>query len=231
MVSFSEAIYERDWQVEGIWARRIDGIHEAHGTWQRGMIPVLVDPEFHSRSAFQPEIIVDATMAKRNLGTSIAQAELVIALGPGFTAGRDAHLIVETHRGHNLGRIIHHGTAFPDTGIPGDIKGKTSQRVLRAPKDGIFESELRIGSSVTERMIVGRVGPSPVVADIGGVLRGLIRPGTLVSKGLKIGDVDPRGERSYCFTVSEKARALGGSVLEAILNHYVETHVLKPELD
>jgi xanthine dehydrogenase accessory factor len=175
--------------------------------------------------------VVDAIMAKRNLGTSIAQAELVIALGPGFTAGRDAHLIVETHRGHNLGRIIHDGSAFPDTGIPGDIEGKTSQRVLRAPRDGIFESELRIGSSVTEGMIVGQVAASPVVAGIGGVLRGLIRPGTLVSQGLKIGDVDPRGERSYCFTVSEKARALGGSVLETILNHYVERHISKQELD
>jgi xanthine dehydrogenase accessory factor len=138
---------------------------------------------------------------------------------------------VETHRGHNLGRIIQEGSALPDTGIQGDIEGKTSQRVLRAPRGGIFESELRIGSSVTEGMIVGRVAASPVVAGIGGVLRGLIRPGTLVSRGLKIGDVDPRGERSYCFTISEKARALGGSVLEAILNQYVERRVSKQELD
>lgn len=222
LVSFSESVHEGTWQVEGILSRRLESIDDLHDSWGHNRIPVLVDPGFGSISVFQPHVIVDAIMAKTNLGTCMSQAQLVIALGPGFTAGRDAHVVVETHRGHNLGRIIENGSAFPDTGIPGEIQGKTSQRVLRSPGIGVFESDLPIGSPVTEGTIVGYVGEHPVIARLGGILRGLIRPGTEVTDGLKIGDVDPRGDRSYCFTISEKARALGGSVLEAILKHWFE---------
>jgi len=130
LVSFSESIYEGTWQVEGIPSRAIAGMDEALDAWEHNTIPVLVDPGFRSREVFDPHVIIDAIMAKRNLGTSLSHAELVIALGPGFTAGRDAHVVIETHRGHNLGRIIENGSAFPDTGIPEEVQGETSQRVL-----------------------------------------------------------------------------------------------------
>ena len=144
-------------------------------------------------------------------------APLTIGLGPGFCAGSDVHYVVETNRGHNLGRLIFDGYASPNTGTPGDIAGQSTQRVLRAPADGIFKSDLEIGVLVEMDQTVGYVGDTPVKAGLAGVLRGLIRPGTVVTNGLKIGDVDPRGDSSYCYTISEKARAIGGTVLEAIM--------------
>jgi xanthine dehydrogenase accessory factor len=224
MVSFCEAIHEGVWEVEGVRSRRATTLSEVFQAWDDHLIPVMVDPENAVSHEYHPEIIVDAIMAKRNVGTSMSQADFVIALGPGFEAGRDAHAVVETHRGHNLGRIIWEGSAFPDTGVPGDIGGKTAQRVLRAPAEGIFESSLPIGAVVREGATIGYVAGIPVESKIDGVLRGLIRPGTFVAHGLKIGDVDPRGEVSYCFSVSDKARAIAGGVLEAILGYCYEKH-------
>lgn len=181
---------------------------------------VLVDPDMTLIPALEPGVVVDAVLAKKNLGLNMAAADLVVALGPGFTAGRDAHVVVETNRGHHLGRLIYKGQAEPDTGRPAEISGESSRRVLRAPAEGVFETDLEIGAKVEAGQEAARVDGRPVKAELNGVLRGLIRPGTHVRPGLKIGDVDPRGKKEYCWTVSDKARAIGGSVLEAVLEHY-----------
>ncbi len=217
MVSFSEAVHDRSQVVEGIKAIRADSFQEASAVWANRVIPVLVDPDARCREQFEPDVVVDAILAKENLGTTIRDAALVIGLGPGFSAGSDVHCVIETNRGHNLGRLIMKGPASPNTGVPGDIAGQTATRVLRAPTDGAFRSDLSIGVMVERGRVVAHVDGAEVRAGLDGVLRGLIRPGTRVWTGLKIGDVDPRGDPSYCHTISEKARAIGGSVLEAIL--------------
>jgi xanthine dehydrogenase accessory factor len=217
LVSFSPAVYEGSQTVEGVQAVLIANPEQTEETWRAGLVPVLVDPENESRHVVNPDVVVDAILAKKNLGTSMDDAPLTIGLGPGFCAGSDVHYVVETNRGHNLGRLIFDGYASPNTGTPGDIAGQSTQRVLRAPADGIFKSDLEIGAPVEMDQTVGYVGDTPVKAGLAGVLRGLIRPGTVVTNGLKIGDVDPRGDSSYCYTISEKARAIGGTVLEAIM--------------
>lgn len=219
-VSFCEAVHEGVQEVEGITAIRVTGAAELHAAWAAGQIAVRVDPRGDSVHALQPDVLIDATLAKRNLGLSIQDAGLVVALGPGFEAGRDCHVVIETNRGHDLGRLLRSGAAEPNTGIPGAIGGYTRERVLRSPEQGLFVAERGIGDLVQAGDLLGRVGDTAVTAPISGVLRGLIRPGCQVRKGLKIGDIDPRGEQSYCATISEKARAIGGSVLEAILAAY-----------
>ncbi len=219
-VSFCEAVHEQTTAVEGIAAVRIDQETELWCAWAAGRIAVQVDPEGKSVHQLRPDVLIDATLAKRNLGLSIADAPLVIALGPGFTAGSDCHVVIETNRGHDLGRLITAGTAEANTGIPGTIAGYTAERVLRAPAAGLFETGKQIGELVRKGEVVGRVGTAEVTAQLDGVLRGLIRPGIAVTRGLKIGDVDPRGKGDYCDTISEKARALGGAALEAILAVY-----------
>ena len=219
-VSFCEAVHEKSATVEGIEAVRVTDEAERDGAWSAGKIAVRVDPHGESVARSKPDVVIDATLAKRNLGTSITDAPLVVALGPGFTAGRDCHVVIETNRGHDLGRLITAGMAEANTGIPGTIAGYTRERVLRAPADGLFTTDRQIGDPISKGEIIGRVGTAKVVAQIGGVLRGLIRPDSTVAVGLKIGDVDPRGEAGYCVTISEKARALGGAVLEAILAAY-----------
>lgn len=220
LVSFCEAVHEREMTVEGVRGVRADRVEDVAAIWSAGSIALLVDPEAASVARLQPDLLLDATLAKRNLGTSLADAPLVIGLGPGFTAGVDCHLVVETNRGHDLGRVIGSGQAEPDTGIPGAIGGYTGERVLRAPVAGRFQSDRSIGDLVLAGEPVGRVGEVEVRAAIDGVLRGMIRPGAQVKAGLKIGDVDPRARKEYCATVSEKARALGGAVLEALLACY-----------
>jgi len=173
-----------------------------------------------SRHRIKPDVTVDAILAKENLGTTIGDAPLVIGMGPGFLAGQDVHYVIETARGHDLARLITKGGASHNTGVPGDIGGHTIKRVIRAPASGVFESGLEIGRLVDEGEVVGRVDAHEVRAALRGVLRGLIRPGISVTEGLKIGDVDPRGVTSHCFTISEKARAIGGTVLEAIMMRF-----------
>jgi xanthine dehydrogenase accessory factor len=219
-VSFCEAVHEGRSVVEGVEAVRIAAAAELPAVWGEGRIAVLVDPKGESIRSIRPDVLVDATIAKVNLGTSQTDAPLVIALGPGFSAGRDCHVVVETNRGHDLGRLIRSGAAAPDTGIPGNIGGYTRERVLRAPADGVLVPVREIGDAVAQGETIGRVGEAEVKATIAGVLRGLIRPGSRVVRGLKIGDIDPRGDAGLCETVSEKARALGGAVLEAILAGY-----------
>jgi len=219
-VSFCEAVYEDEVVVEGVKARRAAGAQEVDPLWGQGLIAVLVDPTGACRHVIRPDVIVDAILAKKNLGTGIDDAPLVIALGPGFEAGKDAHFVVETNRGHNLGRLLTRGSAEPDTGSPGPVMGITTERVLRAPASGRWVSGANIGDTVKREDLIGSVGARSVTAGIGGVLRGLIRPGIEVAEGLKIGDIDPRGKHDFCFTISEKALAIAGGVLEGILRFY-----------
>jgi len=216
-VCFSEAILDGEKKIEGITAKLVIDVEAVQPTWQKGKIPVLVDPEAAVKRFLRPHVIVDAILAKKNLGTRMSDAPLVIGLGPGFLAGEDVHLVIETNRGHNLGRLIRDGAAEPDTGIPGSIGGYTEGRVLRAPETGTFETLKRIGDRVEENEAVAAVDGVPMRSKISGVLRGILRDGAEVHRGLKSGDVDPRGNRDACFTISDKARAIGGSVLEGIL--------------
>jgi xanthine dehydrogenase accessory factor len=219
-VSFCEALFEKEQEVEGVTARFVASPKEVSSVWDEGMIPLLIDPEGISRDPLKPSVVVDAILAKKNIGTHTGDAPLVIGLGPGFWAGRDVDVVIETNRGHDLGRVIYDGPAEPDTGVPGAISGVTAKRVLRAPRDGAFRPVKGIGAMVAEGETVAWVEDEPVTTAISGVLRGLLREGTLVQKGLKSGDVDPRGKRENCFTISDKARAIGGGVLEAILAHF-----------
>ncbi len=217
-VSFCEAVYDGEKEVEGVKAERISAPEMIPSAWERGRIPLLIDPEGKQvRRFLHPDILIDAIMAKKNLGTKIGDAPLVIGLGPGFQAGKDVHIVIETNRGHNLGRMILKGEAEPDTGIPGDIGGYTIERVLRTMKKGVFHTDKKIGDRVHKGTVVAVVDDYPVIAKISGVVRGLLRDGVEVKKGMKVGDVDPRGKRENCFTISDKARAIGGGVLEAIL--------------
>lgn len=217
-VAFSDAILHGTMTVEDVTANYARDVQQAREILAQGMIPVLADPDCRCRELLKPDVIIDAILAKRNLGTRITDAPIVIGVGPGFTAGEDCHAVVETMRGHTLGRVIYRGSALPNTNIPGLIGGFSGERVLRAPADGIFESTHRIRDLVKEGETVGFVALEPMKATISGVLRGLIADGAEVKKGLKCGDVDPRGEVAYCDTVSDKASAIGGGVLEAVLH-------------
>ncbi len=219
-VSFCEAVYDGVKTVEGVTTRRVESADEVPAVWEAGDIPLLIDPDMEQARQLKPDVLLEATLAKRNLGTSMNDAPLVIALGPGHTAGRDAHFVIETNRGHNLGRLITEGEAAANTGVPGNIGGFTSERVFRSPAEGVFEPKVRLGDLVEKGQTVAVVAGVEVSAGVSGIVRGLIRPGVRATKGLKIGDVDPRGNREYLETISEKARAIGGSVLEAILRVY-----------
>jgi len=216
-VSFCEAIYDDSQTLEGVTAVKALSVDQVHEIWRRGRIAVMTDAKWRTLIRLKPDVVVDAILAKRNLGTSIDEANVVVGLGPGFTAGIDVDYAIETHRGHNLGRVITMGAPMPDTGIPGNVGGMTLERVLRAPGSGRFQSVAAIGDRVKKGDPVGTVTGLPVSAGIDGILRGLIRSGTEVTGGLKIGDVDPRGISAYCDTISDKARTISGSVLEAIL--------------
>lgn len=216
-VSFCEAVYDGSQTVEGVEAVRVDRLDSLEDAWQRGKIAVAVDPRWCFQRLVRPDVVVDAILAKKNLGSSISEAPLVIALGPGFEAGRDAHFVIETNRGHDLGRVIAQGCAAPNTGIPASVGGYALERVLRAPADGIFMPVRQIGDKIRHGEIIARIEGVDVEARIDGVLKGLIRPGVYVTHGLKIGDIDPRGDAGSCDTISDKGRAIAGSVLEAIL--------------
>ncbi len=216
-VAFAQAVYTGLHTVEGITARRVESLEEVLKAWERSEIPVIVDPEARIRESLKPEVVVDAIMAKRNTGTSINDAPIVIALGPGFTAGVDCHAVIETNRGHYLGRVILEGQAQPNTGIPGEVGGESERRILRSPADGIFFPLKEIGDFVQEGETVAEVNGIPIKARLSGVLRGILYPGLEVRQGMKVGDVDPRGIREHCFTISDKSLAVAGGVLEAIL--------------
>ncbi len=220
-VCFSQAILFGKMQVEDVTAEFAENADAAREILLRKNIAVLADPEANCIKDLRPDVVVDAILAKRNLGTKITDAPCVIGVGPGFTAQVDCHACVETMRGHTLGRMITDGSPLPNTNIPGLIGGFAGERVLRAPQDGIFEQVLQIGDLVKEGDVAGTVAGEPMRCTVGGVLRGLLADGTPVHKGMKSGDVDPRGDQSYCYLVSDKALAIGGGVLEAIL-HFTE---------
>jgi xanthine dehydrogenase accessory factor len=216
-VSFCTAIPEGEAVVEDVRARSVRTSGELERTWKEGLIGVVAQGHWRDFATIKPDVVIDAILAKRNIATRIDNAPLVIALGPGFTAQRDCHFVIETNRGHNLGRIIERGESEPNTGVPGDIAGHTHARVFRAPADGVFETERRIGQRVGEGDCLGRVADTPVVAALGGMLRGVLAPGVAVKAGVKLGDIDPRAKPEYCDTISDKARAIAGSVLECVM--------------
>ena len=220
-VAFSEAVYDGTAAVEDVTAVRIDDAGQAEDVLRQGKVPLLVDPAGESIRQLKPAAVVDAILAKKNLGTTMDMAPLTIALGPGFEAGRDVHYVIETMRGHNLGRIISSGCAMPNTGIPGVIAGYGAERVIHSPAEGIFRAEREIADEVQAGETIGTVETGseriPVQTKIPGILRGIIRDGFTVTKGFKLADVDPRlEEKKNCYTISDKARCIAGSVLELI---------------
>jgi xanthine dehydrogenase accessory factor len=217
-VALATAVLEGEVTVEGVLAQRVETWSEARQMAGSGRVPVLVSPHWPAGIApGEVRVLVDARMAKRNIDTRNDQASFVIALGPGFIAGLDCHAVVETKRGHRLGRVIWQGGALPNTGRPGVIAGRAGERVLRAPVAGVVTWQLQIGDTVTQGQHIGQVNAEPLAAPFHGLIRGLIAPGTDVPAGLKIGDVDARADRETCFTISDKALAIGGGVLAAIL--------------
>lgn len=215
-VALSEAVYDGSAQVEDVTAVRVDNVEQCGGIWRQGKVPLLVDPDGDCLSHLKPDGVIDAILAKRNLGTASSMAEIVIALGPGFSAPQDAHAVIETQRGHNLGRVILAGAAQPNTGVPGVIAGKGAERVLRAPCAGTVSHHRRIGDVVEEGEPVFSVGDTPVPAPFTGLLRGLLREGLEVGAGMKTADIDPRLDSDWR-SISDKARCIGGGVLEAYL--------------
>ena len=216
-VAFSQAIVHGEALVEDVAARRADSPAQALELLDQGVIPVLADPAGACIPALRPAVVADAILAKKNLGTKITDAPVVIGVGPGFTAGEDCHAVVETMRGHTLGRVLYQGSAQPNTGIPGLIGGFAGERVLRAPADGVFHQLLDIGAQVHLGDIAAEVGGVPMACTLDGVLRGILPEGTPVHKGMKAGDIDPRCKVEHCYCASDKALAVGGGVLEAAL--------------
>lgn len=218
-VCFSQAILYESYTVEDVTAVHARTQQDVRRILSGGQIPVLADPQASCQTWLRPDVLVDAILAKKNLGTAITDAPLVIGVGPGFCAGRDCHAVVETMRGHTLGRVIRQGEPLPNTNIPGLIGGFAGERVMRAPDDGIFHQLLDIGAHVQPGDIAGTVNAKPMRCTIAGVVRGILPEGTPVHKGMKSGDVDPRGKEEYCATASDKAIAIGGGVLQAILEY------------
>lgn len=218
-VSFCEAVHDGNAEVENVRATRAAGPSDVAQIWRDGEIAVIVDPEWKSIRHFKPDILIDAIMAKRNLGTRKDEAGFVIGVGPDFVAPHDVHAVVESNRGHDLGRVIYNGSAEAYTGTPGDIKGLTKERVLRAPISGQVKHVHQLGDDVRSGDLILYVNDVPVYAPFDGILRGLIRE-MPVDRGEKVGDVDPRAKKEYCFTISEKARGIAGGVLEAVLHKY-----------
>ncbi len=243
-VALASAVLDGEVAIEAMIGRRVTSLAEAYEGAYAGFVPILVAPELpegylemvgrnlsgvegnqpnqttdevNYLSARIAPILIDARIAKRNIDTRIDQAGLVIGLGPGFAAGVDCHAVIETMRGHRLGRVIWDGSALPDTGYPGKIAGKGAERVLRAPVDGVVSWQKEIGDRVQIGETIGSVAGRAIVAPFDGYIRGLISPGFQVPSGLKIGDVDARADVSSCFSISDKSLAIGGGVLEAIL--------------
>ena len=216
-VSFAEAVPEKRVQIEGVKGVFALQPDEIDHVLQTGAVAVMVDPDLAFLDDIQPDVVVDARMRKKPPAEGKELATLVIGLGPGFKAGLNCHAVIETKRGHHLGRVIWSGAAEEDDGIPGTVKGYGAERVLRAPADGRLSARIKIGERVKKGGVIATVGEESVFAPFDGILRGLIRAGVIVKQGMKIGDVDPRDDPTIWAQVSDKARAVGGGVLEAIL--------------
>lgn len=216
-VALCEAVYESKWTVEDMTAIRVESLPEAWTVMEADQVPILIDPECSALEKVKPVALIDAILAKRNLGTNKEMAPITIALGPGFVAGVDVDAVIETMRGHHLGRLILSGPAVPDTGTPGLIAGFDRERVVHAPCEGRIEHVKAIGDCVKKGDAIAVINGTVVQATLDGIIRGLIREGFQVTKGFKIADIDPReSERANCFTISDKARCIGGAVLEAV---------------
>ena len=217
-VSFGEAVYDGTSSVEGVTGRLITDLSECQNVWDNGEIPILVDESGEAAKELKPDALIDAILAKRNLGTAREMAPLTVGLGPEFEAGKDVDFVIETQRGHDLARIISTGPATPNTGVPGIIAGYGKERVIHSPAAGVMHNCSQIGDIVEKGQIIAMVDETPVYASLTGVLRGIIRDGYRVPKGMKIADIDPRKEqKKNCNTISDKARCIAGSVVEVLL--------------
>lgn len=219
-VAFCEAIYDGEKEVEGIIAKRVESANQITGVWRQNQLPIIVDPDALVKDRIKPTVLVDALMAKQNLGTKISDAPLVIGLGPGFKAKEDVHVVVETNNSERLGLVITDGEAEANTRIPVVVGGLTSERVLHSPSDGQFATDKDIGDMVAAGDMVASVAAQPLKTEIGGVVRALLRNGTVVEKGAKLGEVDPSGDKEACYTIRPRMRAIAGGVLEAILMRF-----------
>jgi xanthine dehydrogenase accessory factor len=215
-VSVARAVREGTAVVEDLTAQLVATPGEAIAMASTGAIPVLVSAELVTFPA-PTSVLVDARVAKRSLDTSIDQAPLVIALGPGFSAGVDCHAVIETMRGHHLGRVLWTGAATPNTGVPGLVGGRAAERVIRAPRAGSIVWDVVIGELVAANQIIGHIGGEPIRAGLAGAVRGLVHSTRQATPGLKVADIDPRADPATCFQISDKAMSVGGGVLEAIL--------------
>lgn len=232
-VAFASAVYDGAITVEGVTAQCAESFEHARELLAQKIVPVLIDPDTRAREFFSPRVLIDAVMAKQNTGTHLDDAPFVLALGPGFTPGTDCHAVIETSRGHNLGRVWWHRAAEANTGTPGEIAGKSGERVLRAPVAGVVKKRVAIGDWVVHAQVLATVNDAKVLAPFDGTLRGLVHDGLFVQAGMKIGDVDPRADHNACFTISDKSLAMGGGALEAILTwmerQNSEGRIQKPE--
>lgn len=221
-VAFCEAVYDGEAAVEGVVSQLISDISQCEEVWKAGKIPVMVDETGEAIKKMKPDAVIDAILAKKNLGTTREMAPLTIGLGPGFEAGKDVDYVVETQRGHNLGRIITEGPAAANTGVPGIIAGYGKERVIHSPAAGVIHNIAQIADLVEKDQVIAMVGETPVYASLTGVLRGIIKEGYEVPEGMKIADIDPRKEqKKNCDTISDKARCIAGSVLEILLSEGV----------
>ncbi|MBQ6504079.1 MAG: EF2563 family selenium-dependent molybdenum hydroxylase system protein [Flexilinea sp.] len=220
-VAFADAVIDGSAKVEDAESVLISDISKAAAVWEDRKLPVIVDENAEKILTLAPDVLIDARIIKTwREDTHLRDAALVIGMGPGFTAGSNAHCVIETNRGHNMGRVFWKGSAEPDTGVPGTIKGEGIKRVIKAPCPGVFKPLVEIGDSVKTGEVIAKIGATNIEATLDGIVRGIIYPGINVWDGLKIMDIDPRGKREHCFTVSDKATALGGGVLEAILTRF-----------
>lgn len=219
-VSFASVIYQGKLEIEGLTGKKVMNLEELSEAWDQQRIPVTTIEARGLLAGINPDIVVDGRMLKEKTDQIIDQAELVIGIGPGFKIKQNCDLAVETNRGHHLGRVISEGSTAENTGSPGSVNGFTDERVIHAPEAGIFQSDSQIGQVVKAGDVIGKVNDKLLRAEIAGVLRGLIRPGIRVKAGTKLADVDPRSEKDYCYYISDKALAVAGGVLEAILSWY-----------
>ena len=216
--AFCQAVFDGVTNVEDVLCKKIETVEEIYSMWEKGVIPLIVDENCQILEHIKPVALVDGILAKRNLGTNKKMAPVTVALGPGFTAGKDVDAVIETMRGHNLGRVIYEGEAIKNTGIPGNIGGYTKERVIHSPETGVIKNIREIGDIVEKGEVIAYVGEEKILATITGVLRGIINDGFYVEKGLKIADIDPRKEEGKnSVTISDKARCIAGGALEAIL--------------
>ncbi|MBK5240271.1 selenium-dependent molybdenum cofactor biosynthesis protein YqeB [Clostridium sp.] len=217
-VSYSEAVYEKEVEIEGITAVHVGCLSGIENAWISKKIPVIIDAEGKYILKIKPKVVIDAIIAKKNMGTTKDMADITIALGPGFTAGKDVDIVIETSRGHNLGRLILSGKAKENTGIPGSIMGYSKERVIHSDSAGVMKNIVDIGAIVQRDEVIAYIGEKPVKATMSGLLRGILRHGSTVPVGFKIADIDPReSEKINCYTISDKARSIAGGVLEAVL--------------